>query len=294
MLFGLGEGIGYIIWNMKNMEIPFIGGRIKPDMLTVNLFKNLDVTMEVYETTSEVRAWEMLKKEIDAQKVVGLKLDCYYLECFKRKFHFAVPYIAMYGYDNEKAYIVDTQQQGGLVETSLNNLALARNAKRPMLSHNRMYTIKALDDVIDIKKAILPAMQRNAFEYLHPSIQNLGYKGIIKTASEVKKWFMKEYAATDFCSLAMLMEKTGTGGGLFRNLYRDFIKESFNILKMKELKEIQIVFSDIAEKWTVVATLFGKAGKSGNIQFMHTASVTLEKLAQLEKKAFSGILNIKT
>jgi len=34
MLFGLGEGIGYIYWDMKCMDFPFIGGRIKPDEVT--------------------------------------------------------------------------------------------------------------------------------------------------------------------------------------------------------------------------------------------------------------------
>ena len=27
MLFGLGEGLGYIFWSMKAMDFPFIGGR---------------------------------------------------------------------------------------------------------------------------------------------------------------------------------------------------------------------------------------------------------------------------
>ena len=26
MLFGLGEGLGFIFWNMKSMNFPFIGG----------------------------------------------------------------------------------------------------------------------------------------------------------------------------------------------------------------------------------------------------------------------------
>ena len=30
MMFGLGEGLGFIYWNMKLMDFPFIGGRVKP------------------------------------------------------------------------------------------------------------------------------------------------------------------------------------------------------------------------------------------------------------------------
>jgi hypothetical protein len=38
----------------------------------------------------------------------------------------------------------------------------------------------------------------------------------------------------DFKTTAMLMEKAGTGGALFRNLYKNFLKESYQILKVKE------------------------------------------------------------
>jgi len=58
MLFGLGEGLGFIFWNMKLMDFPFIGGRIKPDDLTKNIVKNLDLKLEVKETSSSKRALE--------------------------------------------------------------------------------------------------------------------------------------------------------------------------------------------------------------------------------------------
>lgn len=32
MLFGLGEGLEFTLWNMKSINMPFIGGRIKPDL----------------------------------------------------------------------------------------------------------------------------------------------------------------------------------------------------------------------------------------------------------------------
>lgn len=38
-IFGLGEGLGFAIFNMKTLDFPFIGGRIKPDLLTVSEFK---------------------------------------------------------------------------------------------------------------------------------------------------------------------------------------------------------------------------------------------------------------
>lgn len=39
MIFGLGMGLGYGYFNIKKMDYPFIGGRIKPDMITHNICK---------------------------------------------------------------------------------------------------------------------------------------------------------------------------------------------------------------------------------------------------------------
>src|SRR5512145_1539550 len=87
MLFGLGEGLGFIYWNMKSMNFPFIGGRVAPDILTKNIAKNLKLELTVKETTSTKKAWESVKGLIDNGQVVGLKLDCYHLEYFSRPFH---------------------------------------------------------------------------------------------------------------------------------------------------------------------------------------------------------------
>jgi hypothetical protein len=99
MLFGLGEGLGYIYWNMKNMDFPFLGGRIKPDLLTQNLARNLGLTLEIKETASKEKAWLEVKNLLDQGKCVGLKLDCYHLDYSTTKFHFAGHYVAIYRYD---------------------------------------------------------------------------------------------------------------------------------------------------------------------------------------------------
>ena len=56
MLFGLGDGLGFIYWNMKFMDFPFIGGRVKPLALSKSLAKNLNLSLEVKETTSIKKA----------------------------------------------------------------------------------------------------------------------------------------------------------------------------------------------------------------------------------------------
>lgn len=284
MLFGLGEGLGFIFWNMKSMPFPFIGGRVKPDVLTENIARNLKLELTVKETASTQKAWDGVKELIDSGQVVGLKLDCFHLDYFSRAFHFAGHYVALYGYDDENAFLVDTQQQGGQVKTGLKSLALARAEKGPMSSKNLFYTLHKTTETYDLKTAILTAIRNNATEYIHPPITNIGYKGVLKAGSEIVKWFnTSKDIENDFKSTAMLMEKAGTGGALFRNLYRDFLKESYELLKDDKLKAGYEAFIEIATLWTSVSTLFEKVSQTKDLKDIQQASAILKTLSEKEK-----------
>jgi hypothetical protein len=293
MLFGIGEGLGFIFWNMKTMDFPFIGGRVKQDELTQNIVKNLNLECDVKETASPQKAWDNVKALIDDGKAVGLKLDCYYLDYFTNPFHFAGHYVALYGYDNDSAFLVDTQQQGSQVKTSLKNLALARNEKGPMSSKNLYYTISKTDQVLDLKTAILTAIKNNATAYLNAPISNLGYKGIFKTSSEIIKWFKQsKNIENEFKSCANIMERGGTGGALFRNLYRDFLKESYDLLKLDKLKLGYTAFAEIAALWTSVSGLFEKVSATKDFKYIQEASDILKTISAKEKDAMDLLATI--
>lgn len=286
MLFGLGQGLGFIFWNMKMMDFPFIGGRIKPDDLTKNVVSNLNLKLEVCETTSSKKAWDNIKTKIDADIPAGLKLDCYYLDYFTKKMHFAGHYVAIYGYNESTAYLIDTIPQGTVVKTSLKNLELARKEKGPMSSNNLSYTISGSNENYNLKNSVLTAIKNNALDFLNPPIKNVGYKGILKLSIEIKKWFKNsKNLERDFNVTAMLMEKAGTGGALFRNLYRDFLKESYDLLKIDKVKKAHEMFIEIAGLWSEVSALFRKTSETKEIEFINQASEILTGLSQKEYNA---------
>jgi hypothetical protein len=293
MLFGLGEGLGFIFWNMKIMDFPFIGGRIKPEQLTKNITKNLNLKLDVHETASPKKAWENIVNQIDNDIAVGLKLDSYYLDYFTSKVHFAGHCVAMYGYDENYAYLVDTKQQGSKVKATLKNLALARSAKGPMSSKNLSYTIRDVKKGFDLNKAITTAIKNNAKDFLNPPITNIGYKGILKASGEIKKWFKNSRnIERDFKTTAMLMERAGTGGALFRNLYRDFLKESYGIIQKEQAKDAAQLFSETAILWTKVASLFDKAGDTKKVDHINQAAEILVEISSKEKLAMEALLFI--
>ncbi|MNN78590.1 hypothetical protein D3C81_1951590 [compost metagenome] len=93
------------------------------------------------------------------------------------------------------------------------------------------------------------------------------------------------------------MEKAGTGGALFRNLYRDFLKESYDLLQIEQLYEAHQEFVEIALLWGSVSDLFYQISETSRSEYIQQASETLKILATKEKKVMerlgtlSGYLN---
>lgn len=199
----------------------------------------------------------------------------------------------IYGYDETYAYLVDTVQQGELVKATLGNLQLARNAKGPMSSKNMSITTGKQGEIPQNKDVILPAIKRNAEDYLNPPIQNVGYKGIAKTGKEIFKWFRRSKDIRgDFSTQAMLMEGAGTGGALFRNIYGDFLKESFELLRLGQLEQGYSDFIEIADLWTKVSSAFEKVGQTEKIEYLHEAAEALNIIAEKEKNTMEMLHSI--
>lgn len=288
MLFGLGEGLGFIFWNMKIMNFPFIGGRTKPMAITTALANNLGLELEVKETASRKKAWDNVKTEIDQGHPVGLQLDCFHLEYFGDPIHFAGHFAAIHGYDDDTAYMVDTQPSHGATQTSLKSLADARAEKGPMAAKSLSYTLKQTGPAPDLAAILSGAIARNARGFLNPPIKNFGYAGIAKTAVEIKKWFKNSSNADyEFTTTAMIMEKAGTGGGIFRYIYADFLNEAHDITGLAPLKEAATAYALIAKDWTQVANLFETAGKSGDPKYIDETSDILKDLSKREQAAMS-------
>jgi hypothetical protein len=287
MLFGIGQGLGFIYWNMKSMDFPFIGGRIKPDTITTNLAEHLNLQLTVTETSSKRKAWDNVVSILKQGLPAGLKLDCYYLDYFKNAIHFAAHYTTLYGYDETHAYLNDTMQQGTKGKTTLGNLDLARSAKGPMSSNNLCYSLTA-SGKYNIKDAVKKAIKLNAQDYLQPAITNMHFKGIKKTGKELINFFkQKPSHAEHFKTMSLLMERAGTGGSLFRNLYRDFLKESAKLLGSSTYTNASEAFSDIAEKWHIVSKLFFKAGEKKEIEYIEKAADIMSDLSELEEKTMT-------
>lgn len=290
LLFGLGSGLSFVYWDSKNMPFPFLGGRVKPFELTKNLAARLGATLEVAETSSTSRAWQNVAAEIDAGRPVGLQLDSYHLEYFSSKVHFGGHVVAMYGYDEQDAYLVDTAPQGGDVRTSRSSLAAARAERGPMTARNRSFTLTLPPQAPAWQDQLVPAIKACADAFLNPPIANLGHRGIEKAAKLAPRWLGRAAEPRrDLPQAAILMERAGTGGGLFRVLYRDFLAECARLIDDDRIHTGHGLYAEAADKWTSVAALITKAGETEDAEPLREAAALLLELSRIEKNAMQAL-----
>jgi hypothetical protein len=295
MLFGLGEGLGFVYWDAKSMDFPFLGGRTKPTTITRTVADRLGLTLRIQETTSPRKAWQNVADALTAGRPVGLQLDCYHLDYFSTKVHFGGHFVAMYGYDDTHAHLIDTIQQGGSVTTTLTSLARARSERGPMTARNLSYTIASPTSRPELGDAIRAAIRNNAHAFLNPPIANLGHRGIDKAARQVARWLERSSdPSRDLPLAAELMERGGTGGALFRAMYRDFLAESATIVDDDNLRRGHQLYAEIAPLWSEVSRHVTAAGETSDPAQLTRASAILTELAGRERDAMQILSGIRT
>lgn len=284
MMFGLGEGLGFIFINLASLPLPFVGGRTKPFALTTALCANLGVPCVAVETSSKPKAWASLERALLDGQPVGLQLDCYHLEYFSKPVHFAGHFVAAYGFDAHDVLLVDTQQQGSARRASRRGVEAARFAKGPMAAKARSWTITAPQRRQDLGAALRKAIHANAREYLSPPFKGASYLGIRKLAASLPGWLdLAKNPAADLPLMAMLMEKAGTGGALFRNFFRDFLREAREHVGTKPaLQQAHAAFAASATEWAAVAAGIEAAGRSGEVAPLSDAARRCLRIADLE------------
>ena len=90
----------------------------------------------------------------------------------------------------------------------------------------------------------------------------------------------------------MIMDRAGTGGALFRNLYRDFLTECHGLLEGRPgadlVEQGRDLFAESALLWTSVAELIEKAGATGSPDHLAKASQLLDVIATIETSAMTA------
>ena len=340
MAFGLDATMGFGFFDATegmfdsiDGEIPFFfGGKqdtIKPNSLACRL---LGINLRKQSFTSPDSAWQEAKIMIEHDIPLILQADLYYLDYFRfeDKIHFGGHMITLGGFDEGKgiAYIGDTEHPG-FQELNLDKLKSARSSEHGQTffhPKNAQYSMKPREDGKrpPLAAGIKLAIKQVVDNMLRPSLSNNGLSGLKKFASAIPRWkeqlkgrITNPYTNEEI-NLAKLMfeliygyiETWGTGGGSFRVLYGNFLKE---LLKTDELRkgprawtdeEFQIIeecvslVEDSAENWTLIAETVLDAAKEykenclDHVSLGELYNIGLS-IASVEEDLFKKLMKIK-
>ncbi|MHC5704118.1 DUF4872 domain-containing protein [Streptomyces sp. ICN441] len=286
LIFGLGQGLSFLYWHSKQMPNPFLAGRVKPDHLMRNVADALGLELLAGETTSPAKAEATLIAALDEGDVVGLKLDRYHLDYARENHHFAAHYVACIGYEDDRFVVVETRSLG-VQSTSRESLARARSARGPMSSRNLSVRVRprGYDESV-LAKACQSSILATAQEFLSPPITNMGFKGIAKAGSLMRGWHDRlDRPLEAMGAVGTSMEEGGTGGGLFRTLWAQFLEEAYELTGIEVYDELAVEYRRISKRWTDVANLLRDADDAAARRSLDEAASIVDALAAEERTA---------
>lgn len=262
MLLGLCSGLGFFYFYMKSMPFPMILGlSVKKTEVFERVLERLGGSVKITETASENTAHNNLITLLKKGKPAITFVDFAYLPFFfaegtdipsEGSGHFGAHTFVTYGMDEEKdeVYISDRYSNPHIM--SYNQLKAARGSKfAPFPAKNKLVELNLPSKIIDIKEILPSAIKQNVQFMNNPPIRNMGLTGFQKWRQMLPTWtnnFNDNDLLFGLVSVFIYMETGGTGGAMFRILYKDFLKEASELLNNDGLMKASKIFEDIILK----------------------------------------------
>jgi Butirosin biosynthesis protein H, N-terminal/Domain of unknown function (DUF4872) len=229
MAFGLGAGacFYYVVLD-EHSPSRFTNGRAA--RLEENFLELTGVPLRLRTAADPDASWEMAKEAIDQARPMLLLTDLYYLDHYGRSAHFPGHAVVLAGYDDELAWVSDTAFED-LQTTSLEGLREARHSQQPIFpleGHAIDVPERTEIDRDDLLARAPRAIERAATQMLEPPLGEFeGLPSLRRFTAEVGGW---PETAEDWqwCArfLYQVIERRGTGGGNFREMYSRFLREA--------------------------------------------------------------------
>lgn len=312
MIFGLGGGMTLAYLKIPKME-PFFGGRNKD--FVKDLCRTLSISLNEYKSKNEHEGWQRLKQHLDASTPSVINIDMGYLNYQKKDlpddFHFGGHTIAVCGYDSQSqtVFVSDTHFSE-ILEVSYDELSNGRNSTidKFMAPSNLIYELEFPSKIPELTTVVQDVLHRTGKYLTSRSGRMLRLIGIHSgtTAIEVlikdlDRWLKLSNDKLKFRCLQQAgyigtkEYNYGTGGGLFRYLFAEFLKETAQKLNDESLQHFATFYEKLGAKWEECAQLFAHLSEKFEKNDQETIAIKLkESLAEiqiLEKEGAHLLLN---
>lgn len=303
MLLGLGSGVGFMFWQQKGAP-PFLGGRANTiksgknkKCLEVDIAERCGVSAIRHTTTSQKKAQNALLNQLKKDIPVVIQVDMGLLPYFPfyGHYHFGYHMVTAAGYDEETDEVAIADREGKPYAVALKHVSEARNSpfkpfppKNAWMEYDFTGFIQPNQEIL--RTAILECTQG----MLNAPIKNMGVRGIQTAKDRILSWpgSMDDREIKAACENIALYIRAdaGTGGGLFRWMYADFLQEVQGILENSALESISKEMRRAGDHWEKLADLTSVINSAEKLsQNSADLMLLIDQIAAMEGSAWSEL-----
>ena len=255
MVFGLGSGLGffYLESDIMSPSRQIMGRSVD---LETNVAEVLGLEMREHRERDAEEAWQKVRERLDDGVPVMVQCDLSELPYWDSQTPFNGHRIVLAGYDETEgiAHVADTHFEE-MQRLDLEALERARASDAPPSFGNEFAWWELVPGEIgDLGEAIRRAVARNAEAMEAETPEVGGLRGLASFRDAVTGWRELEDAAWAYRFGYEVVEKRGTGGAMFRNLYREFLSESVERVPEFGRHQLPVSMSRNADAWSTLAT----------------------------------------
>ncbi|RLA41578.1 MAG: peptidase [Gammaproteobacteria bacterium] len=289
MCFGLGGGLGVTYFKAPLEKIPYIV-HVRSMNYEQRVFENLGIPFSWSTFQDTVEAADDLRGYLKRNIPVLLLTNIRHLPYFGTDTDFPGHAIVAWKIDEKTntVFVTDTEREA-LIAVPEDAISRARFSKDPPFVHyGNAFSPEAITLGRAIPEAIAIAIKENGERLLnHPED---GLASLAAWKSDLEHWCDHEHRQWILRFAYQVIEKRGTGGGGFRKMYAEFLKEAEVFLP--QVKEHNLVekMQHAAHAWAHYAATFKHQSEMESPE-VDELRCELDKVIEAEKRYLVAVEN---
>ncbi len=289
--FGLGAGLGFFYFHNPEAS-PSHSIMVRSAGLEREFFNSIEAPFSW--RIGDPAALDSLKKHIVRNIPAILQTDIFYIDYYQSQTHFAGHVITVWGFDDKRevVFVSDTTWPG-LLELSYDSLEKAWSSSTPPFYIDHNYAPVLRPERIDMEKAIKKSLLTQARDMLSAGIGDPPIERMKLLASKFPEWA----GAHDWKWCArfayQVIERRGTGGGGFRIMYAEFLREVRKSFPDIITHKMSFLMAESARLWSRLAMLLKEISESPEPYGFDEAGILLGAIAEKEEEFYTSILESK-